>query len=367
MSYFLRNRTKFASACLTGLTSLISIVSPGEAYAETKTYSASSAIAVGSWTTCPSVAAYDGQLCNYTAVFSAQGSQFSKFLILQLANFRVYTNGTALIAAAAAGYAQPAPTVNIDGLNLTGGSAAASVYLYGNCGNPDNISTCSYYGVGSISSRWTGTGNKTTWTDSKTISENGIKYVYRLNGATRSASLTGSASFNSSTWALGRKLSGQLTKTAATATVTCPAGCPSALAMPSLEALEKAIPNAPSSSQPDPDAVKNKPLNMLENSSHSNTGEESAISPHQADRELGFDFSPLGQVNAIFRSTGYYGGTLSGLGGWVDQLLQSYANSGRRFGFYPQAYNNSAYWTASNYNSGNVFRRDLVPYGIFGF
>jgi hypothetical protein len=79
-----------------------------------------------------------------------------------------------------------------------------------------------------------------------------------------------------------------------------------------------------------------------------------------------FDFSPLGQARSAISATGFLGGpALSGLGGFVDDLLGRYLASGRRFGFYPQAFNSDVYWGAATCNSSGVFYRFNNPFNFW--
>jgi hypothetical protein len=92
---------------------------------------------------------------------------------------------------------------------------------------------------------------------------------------------------------------------------------------------------------PDPKAQSNVPTRQLENATVKT--EVSGHAPGQSAFNP-FDFSPLGQVQSIFHATGYFGSpALSGLNQYVGNRLGSYLNSGRRFGFFPQAFNSDVY------------------------
>jgi hypothetical protein len=72
------------------------------ANAEVLTDTSSSWTAEASWTNCPTIVSFDGQLCNYTAIFAARGSRFQPFVIIQMENLAMFKNGTVQIASAAA-------------------------------------------------------------------------------------------------------------------------------------------------------------------------------------------------------------------------------------------------------------------------
>ena len=146
-----------------------------QADAETLTYNSSSSTAEAAWSNCPNVASFDGELCNYTAVFAGRGNQFQPFFIIQMMNLAVYTNGTVQIVAAMAGYVQPAANVQVAQGTLAKATASGAVYLYGDCGDPNDLSTCIYYGVGSVSARWRASGAALRWNDTKNITEAGTK------------------------------------------------------------------------------------------------------------------------------------------------------------------------------------------------
>ena len=302
------------------------------AEAETLTYNSASSTAEAAWSNCPHVAAFDGERCNYTAVFAGRGNRFQPFFIIHMMNLAVYTNGTAQIVAASAGYVQPAATVQVAQGTLATATASGAVYLYGDCGDPNDLSTCTDYGVGSVSARWRASGAMLRWSDTKHMTEAGTKYVYKINGGSRPSTATGSAGFRGGPWYLGRHLTTRITRFDINQSQTCPGACPhsaqSAQRVPTPEALLKHGPGTEGSVGPHPDAAQHVPLNELQNAGPADQG----FNDDTAARSFfnPFDFSSLGQVRSIFQSTGFFGGApLSGLNQFVDNLLTSYLASGR--------------------------------------
>jgi hypothetical protein len=125
------------------------------ANAETLNYRNLNRTAEAAWSNCPATPVVDGQLCNYTAVFAAHGNNFQPFIILQLMNLRVHFNGTTEIVAAGTGYVQPAQTVTVAN-TLAAAAARGAAYLYGNCGDPNDLSTCAFLGM----VRWRSIGQR---------------------------------------------------------------------------------------------------------------------------------------------------------------------------------------------------------------
>lgn len=345
------------------------------AHAGVITQNSSSGTAVASWSNCPAVASFNGQLCNYAAVFAARGTAFKPFLILQLANIALYTNGTAKLAVSATGYMQPTTQATIPA-GVGSASAKGTVYLYGNCGDPSNIYTCYYYGTASIQATWTGSGSATSWNNQNNVAGSGNTYKTTNAGSTRAATATPIIYYNGSSWIIGKKVDARLTAITETASVTCPGAC---------SQTAQDAPVADTANQaPDAEMLSRIPPTPLQNK-----GDVSNVGAHRTDGEIseqscnvwgyctgyinsygGYPFGGgvMGQVQGIFQSSGYYGSpALHGLDNFVQGLLTSYAASGRPFGFYQQNLNNDAYWRGQNYNSGAMFYRDSSPYGTFGF
>jgi hypothetical protein len=353
--------TRWALMGAAAMLACIAAVGGSAARAETLTFASSSATAEAAWTNCPVPAAFDGQPCNYTAVYAAVGDQFQPVLIIQMANLRVYLNGTTQVQAAAAGYVQPASNIAIDAATLASAFAAGDVYLYGNCGDPANLATCSYYGVGSVSASWGAAGNLLSWDDNKNIAEAENTLSYSIVGDSVPAGVTATAGFQGAPWDLGRPLSARITAFNINQTLTCPEAC-AGVQVPNASALMSGFDAREDQPGPDPDARRNVPPKGLRNAINRSpkaartSAAESGFDP--------FDFSPLGQVRSIFYSTGFYGSTaLQGLNQFVDNLESSYLSSGRRLGFFPQAFNSDAYFNASSFNTSGVFFRFNDPFG----
>jgi hypothetical protein len=273
-------------------------------------------------------------------------------------NLAVYTNGTAQIVAASAGYVQPAARVRVAQDTLATAAATGAVYLYGDCSDPTDLSTCAYYGVGSVAARWRAAGTALRWSDTKNITDAGTRSIYRTQGGSRPSIATGSAQFRGGPWYLGRHLTARLTRFTIQQRLTCRGACPRAVqsvqSLPTPEALRHQGPATAGSVGPHPEAEQNVPLTELQNAGpaaqdvNADTAVQRFVNP--------FDFSPLGQVRSIFQSTGFYGGApLAGLNQFVDSLLTRYLASGRQFGFYPQAFNNEAFFRSQSFNSSGVF------------
>lgn len=82
----LGNRHIIAGAVL--LSSLIGcLIGPRAALAEVQNYTNAASGLDVTWTNCPTRAAYDGQLCNYTVAYAGTGTTFQRFIIIALANF----------------------------------------------------------------------------------------------------------------------------------------------------------------------------------------------------------------------------------------------------------------------------------------
>jgi hypothetical protein len=262
---------------------------------------------------------------------------------------------------------QPSSIVTINGTTLTSASIAGTANLYGNCGDPNNLLTCAFFGVGRVSANLTGFGDALTWNEAKNVNLSGITYSYRINGSTRSASAVAAARFQGSPWFLGQQLTGQISRFGVRQTITCPATCPrSPQRLPSPNALLKGVPEFNQSAMQNFDAAKRVPESGLGNS-----GIEIGFSQRATSNlinSLGFnlssfDFSPLGQVRALLQNLNFYGATsFSGLGQFVDNLFTSYAASGRRFGFFPQAFNSDLYFGTMRFNSTNLFSRFNNPF-----
>jgi len=71
----------------------------------------------------------------------------------------------------------------------------------------------------------------------------------------------------------------------------------------------------------------------------------------------GSTFGVLAQFQAGFTGLTSYQLTVHGLNGFLSGILNSYAQSGRPYGFYTQAFNNQAFSSASSFNSSGLFQR----------
>jgi hypothetical protein len=319
--------------------------------------------AEAAWSNCPAQPTFNGELCNYAAVFAARGDHFQPFIIIQLVNLRVYSNGTAEVVAAGSGYVQPAELVTVT-TTLKAASARGAANLYGNCGDPNNLATCAFLGVAAVAINWASSGQPTKWSEKKEIAEAERRSVFNTKGRTRSASASGAAAFRGAQWFLGSLLSARTSRIDIRQGLTCPGACAvvagaAAAALPTPEALLKAGPVLDDGQDPDPDAARNPPLQDLRNEGSRGAADGQALGASALSFNP-FDFSPLGQVRSLLGATGYLGGpALSGLNSFVSDLLVSYAASGRSFGFYPQAFNNDAYWRATSFNTSGLFYRFL--------
>ena len=271
---------------------LLAMTSPSQA--EVKSYTSSGTAAEVAWTTCPNTAQFDGQLCNYTVMYAATGNRFQRFVIIQMANLRLYTNNRFDIAAIASGYMQPATSVTITRATLANALASGAAYLYGNCADPNDLRTCYYFGVGAVSARWTASGGTTSWQNSNSVADPAnIRYAVSTTAAARPASATGSATFNGGFWALGRTLVGRVLRFDISETLTCPSQCPQTA--PSASALLGADPSK--------DGPANGTPHVESGSQLRNWGDVDSQTEAKPQSLFGggpFDFSPLGQVRSIF-------------------------------------------------------------------
>ena len=90
----------------------VSIVMIESAVAETQFFTSVGSAAEAAWTTCPVVAQFDGQICNYTATYAAGATNFQPFIVIQMAVLRLFRNGAVELADIATGYMQPASVAN---------------------------------------------------------------------------------------------------------------------------------------------------------------------------------------------------------------------------------------------------------------
>lgn len=201
----------------------------GPAHAETLSTSIQASTIQAAWTTCPTNPNFDTD-CNYTVVYSGRAANVKPFTIIVLANARVHPGGSAEVLASGFGYAQPA-TVSIARASLATGSSSGSVYIYGYCGDPNNLSSCYYLGTASLSATLSASDGTTAWNQSQGFTAPvNIKYSSKSDGAWRPAGALGSARFNGYTWALGRSVGAQIARFNMSESLTCSGKCPQATA-----------------------------------------------------------------------------------------------------------------------------------------
>ena len=174
-----------------------------------------------------------------------------------------------------------------------------------------------------------------------------IVYVAKTSAASSSANVTASAIFNGVAWALGTPIAARTLQFAINESLDCPKTCPIATASQNLG--DPSHPETSLLAEQD-----NRELSQLQNTPAITTADASDSTTSGSVSNL-FDFSPLGQVNSMFRATGFYGPATRGLGDFTQNILASYIQSGRSFGFYPQAFNSPAFFKAANFNSSGVF------------
>jgi len=223
----MRQHSKSTALLIAAQLAIGGVVLARNASAETLKTSSSGVSSEAVWTTCPARPSVTVN-CNYTAVYAARANTFQPFVTISLANLRVYPSGYVEVLASATGYMQPATTMTVaTSSTLASATAAGGVYLYGDCGNPNDLRTCYYYGIASLSARWSATAGKTSWPESRKITDpSGIAYQLSTTGASRPAYATGAATYNGSAWALGLPTSGRILAFGRTETLTCPSTCP---------------------------------------------------------------------------------------------------------------------------------------------
>ncbi|MBK8208803.1 MAG: hypothetical protein IPK78_01460 [Rhodospirillales bacterium] len=156
-----------------------------------------------------------------------RASTFKPIAVVTMAVARVYPNGVVEVLDSATGYTQPPAALTVARKTLASASTTIGVYLYGNCGNPNNISTCYYYGTGAVSARLAAIAGSTSFKETKEITDaSSNAYSITLSGASRPASATGSATYNGSNWPLGRNAWARITRYEHREVLTCPAACP---------------------------------------------------------------------------------------------------------------------------------------------
>ena len=79
---------------------------------------------------------------------------------------------------------QPA-TVSVMRGTLGGASASGRAHLYGNCGDPNNLVTCVYYGVGAVTAWWRSNWRCTSWNETKNVTNAGNRYIFKTSRGTR--------------------------------------------------------------------------------------------------------------------------------------------------------------------------------------
>lgn len=196
------------------------------AVAETRTYSQTGVAIEGAWTTCPQTTTRTLD-CTFTVTYAARSNKISPVVVITMTVLRMYSNGSIQLMDTATGAVQPA-AVNVPQSTLTNASASGRVNLFGNCADPNNISTCWYYGPASISGRWTAIAGATSWNEQKGVTNpQKISYTLRITGAARPANGTGSATFNGGNWPLGRSAYARVLQFGNNESLTCPSVCPS--------------------------------------------------------------------------------------------------------------------------------------------
>jgi hypothetical protein len=138
-------------------------------------------------------------------------------------NLALRSNGTVEVTASTAGYVQPG-TVSVMRGTFGRASASGRAYLYGNCGDPNNLATCVYYSVGAVTARWRATSVATSWNETKNVTNAGSRYIFKTSRARgrrwRQAWLCSGAALG--TW----PVSGQVSGINISQSVTCPGPCP---------------------------------------------------------------------------------------------------------------------------------------------
>jgi hypothetical protein len=156
-----------------------------------------------------------------------RGTATRPVVVISMAVARVFDNGITLVLDSATGYAQPPSALTVARSTLASASAAAGVHLFGQCGNPADVTTCRYYGTGGVSTRLTAIAKATTFSESKKVTDAaGNAYAISLAGASRPASATGSAVYNGYAWALGRNAYGRILRFDHRESLSCPGACP---------------------------------------------------------------------------------------------------------------------------------------------
>ena len=97
-------------------------------------------------------------------------------------NLALRSNGTVEVTASTAGYVQPG-TVSVMRGTFGRASASGRAYLYGNCGDPNNLATCVYYSVGAVTARWRSTSVATSWNETKNVTNAGSSYILKTSRA----------------------------------------------------------------------------------------------------------------------------------------------------------------------------------------
>jgi hypothetical protein len=194
------------------------------ASAQSVTSKSFTAAAEAAWTNCPAMPVLTTD-CNYTAVYGAQASGVDSFFTITMANVRVFPDGSSYVLTSATGYVQPA-TVVVDNAGLSNASVSGEAYLYGNCGDPSNISTCSYFGTGTISVAWVANGPMASWKQPSTLKAQGFRYNATNIGASRASAANASATYNGSAWDIGSQISGRIFRSGGTQKLHCPGKCP---------------------------------------------------------------------------------------------------------------------------------------------
>lgn len=225
-----KTRPLFRSALLAS-TAMCSLGVPA-ALADTRTASISGAALEATWSDCPANPSVTTD-CNYTGIYASKEGSASPYFIIQMSRIRVYYDGSIQILASAAGVDQPADSFSVARDTLASGRGAGTVYLYGDCGNPSDISTCYYYGTAGVSVSLRQVGGTSTWKQSSQVaSPDGWQYTVKNNGAARPAQPSGTAVYNGGSWTLGTYISSRLTRFYNTQTLVCPTTCPSSAAPP---------------------------------------------------------------------------------------------------------------------------------------
>lgn len=198
----------------------------GTAHAESKTFTSSGIVLQAAWTNCPANPA-STTVCTYTVSYASQGTNFDRFLIVNVGYIRVQPGGAAEVLASATGYQQPAANVSAVQDTLGTGIAAGSFAVGENCTDFRVLSTCQYTYPIKLYAQWTATGGVTKGREAGSLAyASGIKYAVRNDADARPATAKGTLIFNGSAWPLGASVGASISRYAIKQALKCPSDCP---------------------------------------------------------------------------------------------------------------------------------------------